>query len=485
MAGGYPGAPGGSGAGDEEMDAVAWDGGVEGQELDTDFRQQECIEVEFDDGDDEPVESDGEDGQMLGDETELGVVGEDEVYSDEDLGPIVDDAMASVAHKDSVLSVALCPSDRRILLTGGQDDIAVLWQITEQATGLEVVERVRLLGHTDSVTQVAFSNDGAYAATGSYDGTVRIWNPTDGSLVQTLEGPSKEVEWILWHPKGHAILAGSSDTMAWMWWAPTGKLMQIFAGHGAGVSCGCWGLGGKVIITGSEDKGVIVWNPRAGSPQQHIREVHESAIVSICAHPDAPIVVTGAEDATSKVIQIETGKVLTALPGHTDSVEGVAFSNVPAGGILLMATGSMDGKVGVWDGKTFDRRCDLKDHCEKGGIVRFKWLPTGPYGNWLCTCSTDQTLCLFNALSGECIRTLRGHSDTILDLDLSLAESPAGPQLVIASGAEDNTCRVFVVALWTGGAVPQAASTASASTAAAPTPAASGLPKDAESELPV
>ena len=91
--------------------------------------------------------------------------------------------------------------------------------------------------------EVAFSTDGAYAATASYDGTVRtfgcsnvarrfavmkcevrIWNSGDGSLVQHLEGPSKErcqryrkpgpafamalrclreeIEWILWHPKG-------------------------------------------------------------------------------------------------------------------------------------------------------------------------------------------------------------------------------------------------------------------------------------------
>ena len=28
----------------------------------------------------------------------------------------------------------------------------------------------------------------------------------------------------------------------------------------------------QVVVTGSEDQGVIVWNPRAGTPQHHIRE---------------------------------------------------------------------------------------------------------------------------------------------------------------------------------------------------------------------
>ena len=54
------------------------------QELDQEFRAGECLEVEFED--DEPVEDD------MGDE-EIGVVPEHEIYSDEDLGPEVDDAV--------------------------------------------------------------------------------------------------------------------------------------------------------------------------------------------------------------------------------------------------------------------------------------------------------------------------------------------------------------------------------------------------------
>eukprot|EP00933_Yihiella_yeosuensis_P060266 TRINITY_DN6258_c1_g4_i1.p1 TRINITY_DN6258_c1_g4~~TRINITY_DN6258_c1_g4_i1.p1 ORF type:complete len:528 (-),score=116.74 TRINITY_DN6258_c1_g4_i1:83-1666(-) len=466
--------------GDEEMDGVEWDAGIEGDELDNDFRNAETYEVEFEDNDHLNVDDDDlDDDGIEDDQEELGVVNEAELYSDEDTGPAVDDALAKVVHKDSVLSVALCPTDRRILLTGGQDDVAVLWNIQEEATGIRCVEKCRLSGHTDSVVQVAFSHDGAYAATGSYDGTVRIWNPKDGALVQTLEGPSKEIEWILWHPKGHAILAGSMDTMAWMWWAPSGKLMQIFAGHAAGVSCGCWGLSGKVIVTGSEDKGVIVWNPRAGSPQHQFREVHEAPIISICSHPDSPIVVTGAEDATAHVIQIETGKVLAPLPGHIDSIESIAFSNaVGANTILLLATGSMDGKVQIWDAKTFSLRCTHQDHAEKGGIVKLKWLPEGTFGNWFCTCSTDFTLKLFNALTGECSRTLQGHSECVLDLDLSVAEAGGGPQLVVASGSEDNSCRIFVVALWTGGSSAQGVALGASSSSAMP--AMSSLPSPAQ-----
>jgi len=392
---------------------------------------------------------------------DIGVLDEREVHSDEEVEPLHDDAAAAVQHQDSVLTVAFSPADRRFLATGGQDDMAVLWWLEEQPRGMRLSQRHRLEGHSDSVVQVEFSHDGTYVATGSYDGTVRIWAAADGSLVHTLDGPSKEVEWITWHPKGHAILAGSNDTMAWMWWAPTGKLMQIFAGHGQSVTCGCWVLDGKLIVAGSQDHGVIVWNPRAGTPQQHLWQVHEGAVISICSHPEAPIVVTGGEDCEAKVVNIETGKVLASLAGHSDSVKHMGFNNPPTSGVCLLATGSMDGKVLVWDGKTFERRREMKDHFEKGGIVRLKWLKEAQYASWLCTCSSDHTLRLFNALTAQCLRTLSGHSDTVLDLDVALGSAPvaaqqqpgtqAGHQLYIVSGSDDHSCRLFCVALWTAG----------------------------------
>jgi len=436
-----------------DVDAVR-----EGEAMDEEFKQGDCVEVNFDDDEEPPPEDDGADMEDDVDQEE-GVIDEREVYGEDGPGirPDVDDSLAHVSHAESVLSCSFNPADRRMVLTGGQDDSAVLWSVEEDSGGgLRMTERHRLEGHTDSVSQVAFSADGKYAATGSYDGTVKIWAPDTGALVHSLDGPSKEVEWILWHPKGHAILAGSADTMAWMWWAPTGKLMQIFAGHGQSVTCGAWGLGGKLVVTGSVDRAVIVWNPRAGSPQQHVREVHENSIVSMCSHPEAPLVVTGAEDASAKVLHIETGKVVANLSGHDSSVEACAFNNAAAGGISLLATAGMDGKLLVWDGKTFDLRCSIKDHVGHGGVVRFKWLPQSAYGAWVCTCATDGTVRLFNALAGQCLRTLRGHTDTVLDLDVSLGDAPGAgapgaQQMAVVSGSDDNSCRIFTVALWTAG----------------------------------
>ena len=66
-----------------------------------------------------------------------------------------------------------------------------IWDLT---TGAEIV---KLTGHTDSVTSVAFSSDGEYIATGGMDGKVRIWrrvgreNYEKWEFITELTGPDE------------------------------------------------------------------------------------------------------------------------------------------------------------------------------------------------------------------------------------------------------------------------------------------------------
>lgn len=422
----------------------------QGNDMDQAFKEDDCVEIEIDDDDDLPPSSDDDGDDDMAMDREIGTVSNDEEF-DEFEG--VDDSRATVTHSNAVLAVAGSSVDNSLFVTGGQDDVAVLWKIKEE-TNPETQQQVllceqvaRLAGHTDSVTSVGFSSDGQYVATSSYDGNVKVWKCTEGAmgeLLHTLEGPSKEVEWMLWHPKGHVIIAGSLDSTAWMWWAPTGKVMQVFAGHANDVSCGCWVNQGKLICTGSTDCSAIVWNPRTGQPAHSFRSLHDGGIVAIAAHGELPLVATGSEDASAKIIHAETGKIVVTLSGHTECVEALAFNN-PQNPMQFLATGSMDGKVSIWDCKTWEMRCTFTDHGDGGGIVRCKWLNTLAYNNFLCTCSTDNTLRLFDALGGRCEKVLRGHTDQVVDLDVAIIAGDNCNHLRILSGSDDKSCKLFML----------------------------------------
>src|SRR5262249_17862879 len=68
-----------------------------------------------------------------------------------------------------VWAVAYSP-DGRLALSGGNDNIARLWDIS---SGTEIM---RFVGHSSFITAVAFSPDGRFVLTGSNDGSARLWD---------------------------------------------------------------------------------------------------------------------------------------------------------------------------------------------------------------------------------------------------------------------------------------------------------------------
>jgi ribosome assembly protein SQT1 len=102
---------------------------------------------------------------------------DDEEMFDEEV--IVDDSIQGFfLHTSPIYSVALFEN---WAATGGGDDLGYVWDVTNG----EMI--MKLDGHTDSVTNVTFSHDGSYLATGGMDGQVRIWSVREQKLVVALE----------------------------------------------------------------------------------------------------------------------------------------------------------------------------------------------------------------------------------------------------------------------------------------------------------
>ena len=74
--------------------------------------------------------------------------------------------------------------------------------------------QVTLSGHTSYVYSLAVLPNG-HLASGSDDKTIKIWNPTDGSVIRTLSGHSSEVLALAVLPNGHLASGSYLDIKIW------------------------------------------------------------------------------------------------------------------------------------------------------------------------------------------------------------------------------------------------------------------------------
>lgn len=92
-----------------------------------------------------------------------------------------------LGHVKGIISADFSPNGYQ-LATGGDDNNLRLWDIRRRGP-LE-----RIPAHVKLISDVKFQpNYGRFLASSSYDGTVKIWNARDWSLVKTYTGHQSKV----------------------------------------------------------------------------------------------------------------------------------------------------------------------------------------------------------------------------------------------------------------------------------------------------
>ena len=115
-----------------------------------------------------------------------------------------------------------------------------------------------LHGHTAPVTNVAFSPTGALLASGSDDGSVRIWK--EGRVFNVLKGHSAGISAIKWHTTiPNMIISSSLDGTVKIWDAFSGECVNTFAHHLNGISSLDIHVSGQLIVTGGRDGVFALW----------------------------------------------------------------------------------------------------------------------------------------------------------------------------------------------------------------------------------
>jgi len=146
------------------------------------------------------------------------------------------------------------------IFIGGIDNVIKIYDLKKKT----VVSN--LIGHTDTITGLALSNDGNYLLSNSMDSTIRCWDITpyaQGSrCTKVYSGATHNFEKNLlrvsWSPDDAYISAGSADRFVYIWNANTAKIERKFGGHLGSVNETSFNKLSNVIASCSSDKTSII-----------------------------------------------------------------------------------------------------------------------------------------------------------------------------------------------------------------------------------
>ncbi|KAG5647798.1 hypothetical protein DXG03_007720 [Asterophora parasitica] len=230
------------------------------------------------------------------------------------------------------------------------------------------------IGDERPISQVRFAPNNEILATGSWSGTVKLWNVPACTPIRSLRGHDDRVGGVAWHPQ--ATLTQSADTANLvsgggegnvnLWSLNSDTPLSVMKGHQDRVCRVAFHPSGDYVASASFDTTWRLWDVNTAK-ELLLQEGHSKEVYCVDFQNDGALAASGGLDAIGRVWDLRTGRTAMVLDGHVQAIFSIAFS--PNG--YQIATGAGDDMIRIWDMRSLKSLYTIPAHLSNVSDVRF------------------------------------------------------------------------------------------------------------------